>query len=152
MLIEEKTIYSKRYPPPEDELEILSADMALPVISDQKTQSAYQNFRRLIDQEPQYEPIPGREEKAQEFIALAKKFSEEHEIDIDIEQTPYSVETSLHLYCTAYPKAMTRQIAQLLSLCDNLFSYLRPSEPSDFTLVLKLDTHKRYLAGKLIDH
>ena len=47
---------------------------------------------------------------------------------------------------------MTRQFAQLFNMCDNLSSYILKLEPSDFTLVLKLDTHKRYLAGKLIDY
>ena len=97
-----------------------------------------------MNTEPQAEPIPGQEEKAREFIVLAKRFSEDHEIDIDISQSPYSVEVSLHFYCTAYSKDTTRQFARLLNLCDDLSSFILRSEPSDFTLILKMNTHRFY--------
>ena len=151
MFFDREMVYSKRYPSPMEELEKLRADKTLPVINEAQIKASFQDFCSLMSSEPYYEPIPGREEKAQEFMALAKKFSEEHEIDIDIRRTLYSVEASLHFYCTAYPKDMTRQFAQLLNLCDNLSSYILKSEPSDFTLVLKLGTHKFYLADTLMN-
>ena len=98
-----------------------------------------------------YEPIPGQAEKAQEFIALAKEFSEEYEIDIDIRRSPYSVEVSLHFYCMAWSKDMTRRFARLFNMCDNLSSFILKPEPSDFTLILELDTHKFYLSDMLIN-
>ena len=147
MFFEQKVIYSKRYPPAEKELEKFSADTTLPVITPEQAETSFQNFCSVMNSEPCYEPIPGKEEKAQEFIALAKKFSEDHEIDIDIRQSPHSVNVSLHFYCAAYSKAMTRQFAQLFNMCDNLSSFIFKSEPSDFTLVLELDTHKFYLSG-----
>ena len=151
MFSDGETIYSRRYPPPMEELERLPADQT-PVMSEARAEAAYQDFCRRMSGEPRCEPIPGREEKAREFIALAKGFSEEYEIDTDIRRTPHSVEASLHLYCGAYPRDMTRRFARLFMICDNLSSYILKSEPSDFTLVLKLDTHKRCLAGKPIDY
>ena len=84
MIFEEELIYSKRYPPAEEELEKFSADPTLPVITPEQGEASYRKFCARVNSEPHYEPIPDQEEKAQEFIALAKKFSEEHEVDIDI--------------------------------------------------------------------
>ena len=146
MIYEEELIYSKRYPPAEEELEKFSADPTLPAITPEQRETSYREFCARVNSEPRLEPIPGQEEKAREFIALAKKFSEEHEADIDIRRSPYSVEVCLHLYCTAYSKGMTRQFAQLFNMCDNLSSFIPKSGPSDFTLVLEVHTHKFYLS------
>ena len=146
MNFEEELIYSKRYPPAEEELEKFSADPTLPVITSEQRETSYRKFCARMNSEPRLEPIPGQEEKAREFIALAKKFSEEHEVDVDISRLPHSVNVSLHLYCSAFSKGMTRQFAQLLNMCDNLSSFMPKSEPSDFTLILEVHTHKFYLS------
>lgn len=151
MFFEEETIYSKRYPSAEMEFETYSADATLPVITPEQREASYQKFYKRMNTEPQAEPIPGQEEKAQEFIDLAKEFSEEYEVDIDIGRSPYSVAVSLHFYCSACSKEMTRQFARLLNMCENLSSYVLNSEPSDFTLVLKMDTHKLFLSGKQVN-
>ena len=146
MIFEEELIYSKRYPPAEEELEKFSADPTMPVITPEQREASYREFCARMNSESRLEPIPGQEEKAQEFIALAKKFSEEHEVDIDIRRLPHSVNVSLHFYCSAFSKGMTRQFAQLFNMCDNLSSFILKSEPSDFTLVLEVHTHKLYLS------
>ena len=151
MFFEREVIYSKRYPPAEEELEKFSADSTLPVITPQQVETSFKDFCSRMNSEPHFEPIPGKEEKAQEFIELAKKFSEDHEVDIDIRRSPYSIEASLHFYCTAYSKGMTRQFAQLFNMCDNLSSFTVKSEPSDFTLVLELDTHIFYLSDMVMN-
>ena len=151
MFFEKEEIYSKRYPPGEEVLEKFSADTTLPVITPDQKEKSWQEFCRRMNSDPDLEPIPGQEEKAQEFIALAKKFSEDHEIDIDIRQSPYSVEVCLHFYCMAWPNNMTRQFAQLFNLCDNLSSDILKSEPSDFTLILEVRTHKLYRLGVLMN-
>ena len=151
MFFEEELIYSKRYSPAEEELEKFSADTTMPVIMPEQIEASYQEFCRRMNNEPHLEPISGQEEKAQEFIALAKKFSEEYEVDIDIRRSPYSVEASLHFYCSAYSKGMTRQFAQLFNLCNNLSSFILKSEPSDFTLILKINTHKLYLSDMVMN-
>ena len=46
---------------------------------------------------------------------------------------------------------MTRQFAQLFNMCDNLSSFILKSEPSDFTLVLEVHTHKFYLSGIVVN-
>ena len=109
MIFEEELIYSKRYPSAEEELEKFSADPTLPVITPEQRETSYRQFSARMNSEPRLEPIPGQEEKVLEFIALAKKFSEEHEVDVDISRLPHSVNVSLHFYCAAYSKAMTRQ-------------------------------------------
>ena len=147
MIYEEEMIYSKRYPSAEEEFEKITADPTLPVIPPEQREASYREFCRRMNTEPQAEPIPGQEEKAREFIALAKKFSEEHEVDVDISRLPHSVNVSLHLYCSAFSKGMTRQFAQLFNMCDNLSSFTLKSEPSDFTLNLEVHTHKFYLSG-----
>ena len=151
MIFEEELIYSKRYPPAEEELEKFSADPTMPVITPEQGEASYRKFCARVNSESRLEPIPGQKEKAREFIALAKKFSEEYEVDIDISRLPHSVNVSLHFYCAAYSKAMTRQFAQLLNMCDNLSSFILKSEPSDFTLVLEAHTHKLYLSGIAIN-
>ena len=151
MFFEREVIYSKRYPPAEEELEKFSADPTMPVITPEQREASYREFCRRMNSEPRYEPIPGQEEKAQELMARAKEFSEDHEVDIDISRSPHSVEVSLHLYCTAYSKDMTRQFAQLFHLCDNLSSHILKLEPSDYTLVFQVHTHKFYLSDIVID-
>ena len=151
MIFEEELIYSKRYPPAEEELEKFSADTTMPVITPEQIEASYQEFCRRMNSEPHLEPIPGQEKKAQEFIALAKKFSEEHEVDIDIRRSPYSVEASLHFYCSACSKGMTRQFDRLFNMCDNIYSYILKSEPSDFTLILEVHTQKFYRSGILMN-
>lgn len=146
MIFEEELIYSKRYPPAEEELEKFLTDPTMPVITPEQREASYREFCARMNSKPRLEPIPGQEEKAREFIALAKKFSEKHEVDIDIRRLPHSVNVSLHFYCAAYSKAMTRQFAQLFNICDNLSSFILKSEPSDFTLVLEVHTHKLYLS------
>ena len=146
MIFEEELIYSKRYPSAEEELEKFSADSTPPVITPEQRETSYREFCARVNSEPHLEPIPGQEEKTREFIELAKKFSEEYEIDMDISRLPYSVKASLHFYCAAYSKCMTRQFARLFNLCDNLSSYVLKPEPSDFTLVLEVHTHKFYLS------
>ena len=123
----------------------------LAFISRKEQKAAIQYFCNSMGSEPYYEPIPEREEKTQEFIALVKKFSEEYEVDIDIIRSPYSVNISLHFYCTAYSKSMTSQFAQLLSMCDSLSSVILKSEPSDFTLTLKMNTHKFYYPDAVLN-
>ena len=147
MIFEEKLIYSKRYPPAEEELEKFSANPTMPVITPEQREASYREFCARMNSEPRLEPIPGQKEKAREFIALAKEFSEEHEVDINIRRLPHSVNVSLHFYCSACSKGMTRQFAQLFNICDNLSSFILKSEPSDFTLVLEVHTHKLYLSG-----
>ena len=144
MIFEEEMIYSKRYPSAEEELESFSADATLPVITPEQREASYKRFCKQMNTEPQAEPIQGQEEKAQQFIDLAKQFSEEYEVDIDIKRSPYRVDVSLHFYCAAYSKTMTNQFAQLLSMCDCFSSFILTTEPSDFTLILKLNTHKFY--------
>ena len=146
MIFEEELIYSKRYPSAEEELEKFSADPTLPVITPEQRETSYREFCARMNSEPRLEPIPCQEEKAREFIAMAKQFSKDHEVDIDIRRLPHSVNVSLHFYCAAYSKGMTRQFARLFNLCDNLSSFILKSEPSDFTLVLEVHTHKFYLS------
>ena len=144
MIYEEELIYSKRYPSAEEEFEKIFADATLPTITPEQIEASYQEFSRQMNTEPQAEPIPGQEEKAQGFIDLAKEFAEEYEVDIDISRSPCSVNISLHFYCAAYSKSMTSQFAQLLNMCDCLSSTTPKSEPSDFTLTLKMNTCKFY--------
>ena len=151
MIFEEELIYSKRYPPAEEELEIFSADPTMPLITPEQREASYREFCARVNSEPRLESIPGQEEKARELIAMAKKFSEEHEVDMDISRSPHSVHVSLHFYCAAYSKGMTRQFARLFNLCDNLSSFILKSEPSDFTLVLEVHTHKSYLSDTVVN-
>ena len=151
MIFKEELIYSKRYPPAEEELEKFSADPTMPVITPERRETSYREFCARMNSEPRLEPVPGQEEKAREFIALAKRFSEEYEVDIDIRRSPYSITVSLHFYCSACSKGMTRQFARLFNMCDNLYSYILKSEPSDFTLILKINTHKFYLSDMVMN-
>lgn len=144
MFFDEETIYSKRYPSAEEEFEMYSADTTLPVITPEQREASYTRFLEQMNTEPQAEPIPGQEEKTRKCIDLAKEFSEEYEVDIDIIRSPYSVNINLHFYCAAYSKRMTSQFVQLLNMCDSLSSVILETEPSDFTLTLTMNTHKFY--------
>ena len=104
-----------------------------------------------METESVYIPIPGWENKSKCFIALAKKMSQIYELDIDIRRRSYSIEAALHLYCAAYPSEMTRQLAELVAMCDKCCSFLLVNEPSDFTLCLELYTHHYYLGGSLVN-
>ena len=113
MIYEEELIYSKRYPSAEEEFEKIFADATLPTITPEQIEASYQEFSRQMNTEPQAEPIPGQEEKAQGFIDLAKEFAEEYEVDIDISRSPCSVNISLHFYCAAYYRLVRGQFASI---------------------------------------
>ena len=151
MVFDKELIYSKRYTTPMEELEKLTAGGTQPLLSQEEIKESFQGFLSLMNDETRCDPIPGQEEKAQEFITLAREFSEEYEIDADIRRTPYSVEACLHFYCGTYGKNMTRQFARLFSMCNNLSSFVLKTEPSDFTLILELYTHKFYRSGMLMN-
>ena len=151
MFFDKELIYSKRYPSPTEELERLSTRGIQLLLSQKEVKESFQSFLSLMNGETRCEPIPGREEKAQEFITLAREFSEEYEIDADIRRVSCSVEVCLHFYCGSYGKDMTRQFARLFNLCDNLSSFVLKSEPADFTLILEMRTHKVYRSGVLMN-
>lgn len=145
-------IYSKRYTPPweEDDVKALAGAPQTP----EKLKAAKESFRefmRKLQEESTYIPIPGAEEKSRLFIALAKRLSQIYELDIDIEQQPYFVCVSFHLYCASYPGGMTREFSELFSLCDQFASIILTTEKSDFTLSLTLYTHKHYISGRLVN-
>ena len=151
MVFDKELIYSKRYPTPMEELEKFTEGGTQPLLSQEEIKESFQDFLDLMNGESHCEPIPGQEEKAQEFITLAREFSEEYEIDADIRRTPYSVEACLHFYCGDYGKYLTRQFARLFNLCDDLSSFVLKTEPSDFTLILEVRTHKLYRSGELMN-
>lgn len=146
----EKVIYTKRYPSAQEEIEKAAAENPTPV-TDEEVEAAYQKFLDFKNGERRYEPIPGRKEKSQRFIALAKKFSEEYEVGIDIWQTPYAIKVKLHMNCSVYPTDMTRKLAELLAMCDRLSPFTILTEPADFTLDLDFYTHRFYLSGRLVN-
>ena len=74
MIFDEETIYSKRYPSAEAELEEFSADTTMPVITPEQRETAYQKFRSSMNSEPYYEPIPGREKKHRNLLNRQRVF------------------------------------------------------------------------------
>lgn len=150
MFEDEKVIYTKRYPSPRKKLEKSDAETTTPV-TEGDIEAAYQKYLRIVNGERRYEPIPGRKEKSRRFIALAKEFSEEYKIGIDIRQTAYAIEVKLHMYFSVYRADMTRKFAELLTMCDRLSSSVLPIDPSDFILYLDFYTHRYYLSGELMN-
>lgn len=144
-------IYSKRYPPPWEEDDAEARAAAETPEEREAAEKSFREFLRKIRDESVYEPIPGAEEKARQFIARAKKLSQVYELDIDIERRSYYVTVDLHLYCSSYPGRMTRDFAELFNLCDQFASFFQATEKSDFTLSLTLYTHKHYMSGRLVN-
>lgn len=145
-------IYSKRYAPPWEEEDVKAFAEAPQTPEKRKAaKESFREFMRKLREESTYIPIPGAEEKARLFSALAKRLSQTYELDIDIEQQPYFVCVNFHLYCASYPGGMTRAFSELFSLCDQFASFLLTTEKSDFTLSLTLYTHKHYMSGRLVN-
>ena len=144
-----KKVYSKRYPPAPETMEIIHTQQSAEERA--TTKKSFDEFLRRIETESTYVLIPERIDRGKHFVALAIELSQKYEIDIDIWQMSYFIEVNLHLFCSSYPSELTRYIAELLTLCDRFCSFIFPQEPSDFTLSLEFDTHKYYLSGKLIN-
>lgn len=139
MNTEEQMLYSKRYPPVQREIhQFIGGSLPCDCKS---SEEALQKFRRHME-ETVYQPIPGRQELGQKFIAMAKELSEAYDIDIDIRQKEYFIEVNLHLYCASYPGELTKMFAQLFDMCDRFSSFILTTEPSDFTLSLDFFTHE----------
>ena len=130
-----KKVYSKRYPPAPETMEIIHTQQSAEERA--TTKKSFNEFLRI--------------DRGKHFVALAIELSKKYEIDIDIWQKSYFIEVNLHLFCSSYPSELTRYIAELFTLCDRFCSFIFPQEPSDFTLSLEFDTHKYYLSGKLIN-
>lgn len=144
MFEDEEVIYTKRYPSPRDEIKKAVAEES---VANEGVEAAYQRFLDYMDGKRHYMPIPGRKEESQRFIALAKGFSEEYEIGVDIRQTAYAVEVRLYMDSSTYLSDMTRRFGELIAMCDR-FS-LRTFLTGQFDVVFHLDfyTHKHYLSG-----
>lgn len=139
MNTEEQVLYSKRYPPVQQEMQRLIGGS---LHSDCKSsEESLQEFWQRME-ETVYQPIPERQELGQKFIAMAKELSEAYDIDIDIRQKEYFIEVNLHLYCASYPGELTKMFAQLFDMCDRFSSFILTTEPSDFTLSLDFFTHE----------
>ena len=139
MNTEKQMLYSKRYPPVQQEMQQF-IEGSLP--SDCKSsEESLQEFWRHME-ETVYQPIPERRELGQKFIAMAKELSEAYDIDIDIRQKEYFIEVNLHLYYASYPGELTKMFARLFDMCDRFSSFILTTEPSDFTLSLDFFTHE----------
>ncbi len=151
MITDKKVIYSKRYTPADEQLAQIERLMRRMATEQRETvKKTFKGFWQRLEEESVYVAIQGIEEKSRCFIELAKELSRDYQIDIDIKQGDDTIDVSLHMYCAAYPGDMTRLFTRLFNMCDHFCSFILPSEPTDFTLMLSLYTHDHYLSGKLM--
>ena len=136
-------LYSKRYPMEQE------ADRAEPICAEERaeTEAKLREFWQQM-QSICYIELPERKAGAQKFIDSAIKLSESFVIDIDIEKKDFEIQVVLYMYCSAYPDAMTRMLAELFSMSDTSASFILPDTPGDFALMLNYRTHDSYINGK----
>ena len=96
-----KKVYSKRYPPAPETMEIIHTQQS----AEERvtTKKSFDEFLRRIETESTYVLIPERIDRGKHFVALAIELSQKYEIDIDIWQKSYFIEVNLHLFCSSYP-------------------------------------------------
>lgn len=130
-----KVVYSRRYRHCGDDN---GADIAVPM----QAKESLKNFRRRLN-EWKYVAIPEKQERSKVFLDLAKGISERLQLDIDILETACGYTANLYMDCTAYPRDMTRVLAQLIYISDGMSVFIQPDEESGFTLSLDFYTREK---------
>ena len=86
-----KKVYSKRYPPAPETMEIIHTQQSAE--EQATTKKSFDEFLRRIETESTYVLIPERIDRGKHFVALAIELSKKYEIDIDIWQKSYFIES-----------------------------------------------------------
>ena len=142
MLPEGKTIYSKRFPRPDFEAMYREAERELTAGKKTALQSKWKDCVREWEQCCGYVPREDKLEGLPRFLDLARQLSQEHKIDMDIQQFDHSVSAELYLYDSAYRGAAKDLFAELLKLSDGVSFCQNTEPPFDLTLFLSYDTHE----------
>jgi len=94
-------------------------------------------------------PRPDREESRRNFIFLAKRFSEKHEISVKITEHEYYISADITINFDSYLCGFAAKLGEIMCLCDEV-SF---RQASDHNLLISLKHHTKdyYLSGYLIN-
>lgn len=101
-----KKVYSKRYPPAPETMEIIHTQQSAEERA--TTKKSFDEFLQPYRDRKHLRPDTRTIDRGKHFVALAIELSQKYEIDIDIWQKSYFIEVNLHLFCSSYPSELTR--------------------------------------------
>ena len=93
---------------------------------------------------------PQKTRAGEQFKELAIFFSNSFEVDIDIVDYTYYFQVVLHLYAAVYSPSFPKKLAELISLCDRMSTFVSPEEPTDLSLCLEYHTYDVYTSGSTL--
>ncbi len=139
-----KTIYEKKFPKEEISLSD-KLDKSIPANTETERLS-FDEIIQCIYKDTVYVLIPGREEKARDFIRKAVEVSELYEIDIKIEEYTSHVCVTYYFNCGGGMKHLTDIIGEADDIA--FFTHIK-----GYDIVMSLDfyTHAEYRRGRLVN-
>lgn len=147
---EDRMIYSRRYHVDED-AEMLLAEMPEQTDEDRaRAKDAFDELMRSIREESVFIMRPNRIAGTDRLIKLAKRLSEQYEIDTDIIQHTGRITVDLYMDCFLQFRDFIQDFTALLEMCD-LFSLFTPAKkPGRVVFSLDYITHDHYVSGRKV--
>lgn len=108
-------------------------------------------FLEMIEKETSHVPDMTRFRKADEFISMARRFSEQYGIEAEIHRKPPMVSVWLLFRDEVLDSGMKKDYIRLIDLADEMEWIPKPqsmTDRCDYAVVLKYMTHRTYVNGR----
>ena len=108
-------------------------------------------FLEMIEKETSHVPDMTRFRKADEFISMARRFSEKYGIEAEIHREPPMVSVWLLFRDEVLDSGMKKDYIRLIDLADEMEWIPKPqsmTDRCDYAVVLKYMTHHTYVNGR----
>ena len=108
-------------------------------------------FLEMIENEISHVPDMTRFRKADEFISMARRFSEKYRIETEIHRKPPMVSVWLLFRDEVLDSGMKKDYIRLIDLADEMEWIPKPqsmTDRCDYAVVLKYMTHRTYVNGR----
>lgn len=151
MFYDEKILYQKQYHAAEKlKQEIVKDQQLHPENSPATEHWDAKSFFLKLEKECVCELRSDRTDGKGIFIKLAKKFSDDYQIDIKITQRLYYINASLRMDYTLYFKDAIQTLTTLMEMCDRICTFPISGDTEHFRLDLEYFTHNCWVSGKKI--
>ncbi len=108
-------------------------------------------FLEMIEKETSHVPDMTRFRKADEFISMARRFSEKYRIETEIHRKPPMVSVWLFFRDEVLDSGMKKDYIRLIDLADEMEWIPKPqsmTDRCDYAVVLKYMTHRICVNGR----
>ena len=148
-MLEKKMIFSKRYEKITDKMLADESDEELEdKMSEYNPYPTGEDFLRHLEEDSEIVLIPERVKRKDLFISLAKKLSEDYEIDTDIYERNGGIIVDMYIEPSLFSGHLKNLLTQLVVTADDI-SFFTPKEGKNYVLVaLEYYTHELFLSGR----